>query len=470
MKKQTIEIDNSGNAYISIPQAAVIIGDSKEMFTRPDAYPQPIPAKVNDTQKEPQMYDMVPWGQNNIFPNEILAKIAKSHDISSNLLFNIQVAYGDGIMPVKKTWNDAKKDFDYTPILNNPDINEFFENNDMSVYLLEQLNDIYYFYNSFPEIILSRDPDSSKRKVVSLQSKEAVFSRWVKKNSEGVIDTHLYGSRWFEPQPGDMDVIATSVLHPKWTLMDLKQKMGLMPRIDGKTIDDKCFRYIVPVTIPVPGRQYYHKPQWYSLIESGWYDFAMAIPEFKKAILKNQMTIKYIIYINERYFPAIFAEEGIVDDDKKKARMKKEYDDIGKFLSGTKNSGKGTFSKFKYNHDGKEEYMIKIEPIVNHFKGGEYIEDSEEASNILAYGMGVHGALIGSHGKAGNINGTESRELFTIKQALAKPVRDRVLKPLYVVKAINKWPSDTDFIIRNTQLTTLDKGTGAVKSTGSPVN
>ena len=55
------------------------------------------------------------------------------------------------------------------------------------------------------------------------------------------------------------------------------------------------------------------------------------------------------------------------------------------------------------------------------------------------------------------MSGTDKRELFNIKQALMKPFRDKLLKPLYLVKAINNWPEDIDFQISNIEFTTLDE-------------
>ena len=107
---------------------------------------------------------------------------------------------------------------------------------------------------------------------------------------------------------------------------------------------------------------------------------------------------------------------------------------------------------------------MKITAIDNNFKGGEYLDDSEEASNIMSYAMGVHPSLIGSSpGKAKTINGTEARELFIIKQSLMKPIRDRILRPLYIIKAINGWDPTLKFVIPNIELTTLDKNTGSTK-------
>lgn len=101
------------------------------------------------------------------------------------------------------------------------------------------------------------------------------------------------------------------------------------------------------------------------------------------------------------------------------------------------------------------------------FKGGEYIEDSEEVSNTICYAMNVHPSIIGAApGKGKSINGTEARELFNMEQALMKMYQDLTLEPLYVAKVMNGWPKDIHFSVTNCQLTTLDKGTGATKNTG----
>ncbi len=121
-------------------------------------------------------------------------------------------------------------------------------------------------------------------------------------------------------------------------------------------------------------------------------------------------------------------------------------------------------SFIRYDAQGKELRRMKINVIDNKITGGEYIEDSEEASNIISYGLGVHPSLIGSSpGKNKNISGSEARELFIIKQSMLRPIRDRMLRPLYIIKAYNQWPDDIDFVIPNTTLKTLDSGTGSEK-------
>jgi hypothetical protein len=487
-RKPNININADGKmAYLSfknVAAAAVTVSNSSNILNTPDA--TPIKMKIDNKQYR----GVVPWGADNDLPQQIISKVRMSPDMSTNMLFNISAGYGEGILPVKFVID--KETGNKTVIPCSPDDDtyssmfEFFENNNLNRYLLEQFTDLNYFYNVFPEIILNREPSAS-RKVVELNHKEATFSRWEVLNpATGEIENHFYSAGWDQSVKSDVNnadiaktlsenptnttaftVTPTPVLRATNPVLDLKRRIGREPGLDGKTNDEQQYRYIIPINFPTPGKTYYTEPYWYSLILSGWYDFAIAIPSFKKAILNNQMTIKYMVYINEKYWDKVFKSEGLTEPKKQKERMAAEYVNIQTFLAGAENSGKATISEIRYTPDGKEEPMIKIVPIENNFKGGEYLEDSEEAANILAYGMDVHGSMIGSHGKSKTINGTEARELFILKQARLKPIRDMLLYPLYLIKAINQWPKEVQFVIPNMELTTLDKGTGAQKVIGS---
>ena len=106
--------------------------------------------------------------------------------------------------------------------------------------------------------------------------------------------------------------------------------------------------------------------------------------------------------------------------------MKKEYEDLNTFLTGLENTGKSMVSFYKTNPDGTKRYRIEIKPVeYKQAEGGQYLEDSGEVSNMIAYTLGVHPSLIGATpGKNGNFSGSDKRELFTIKQSLMKPLRD----------------------------------------------
>jgi hypothetical protein len=457
MKKQDriIIIGDGSMAYMPGIKVLVSIESSKNLFADPERLPQKI------TKNNKEYPGPVHWGEDNALPLQLIEKVYKNPVTTAGLLFNVQLGYGDGVQAGRFDIQNGKRVF--TPVDDDMEVNEFFENNDISAYLLEQLTDITFFYNVFPEIILNK-----AGKVASLKSKEAAFSRWGEMDIKtGLIEYHYYSAKWAKSQsPDDIDI--TPVLNANNPLRHLRILLGQEADDDGKkeNLMEKTgqYRYIIPLSFPTPGRSYYQKPYYSSIFDSGWFDYSCKIPEFKNALLDNQQTIKYHVQLAADYFSEIFKTEAIVDPEKKGARIKKEYEDINKFLTGLKNTGKSIISYVKQTPDGKEMPRMKITAIDNNFKGGEYLDDSEEASNIMSYAMGVHPSLIGSSpGKAKTINGTEARELFIIKQSLMKPIRDRILRPLYIIKAINGWDPTLKFVIPNIELTTLDKNTGSTK-------
>ena len=102
----------------------------------------------------------------------------------------------------------------------------------------------------------------------------------------------------------------------------------------------------------------------------------------------------------------------------------------------------------------------------NNPEGGDFIEDTEEASNMGYYAQGVHPSLIGATpGKTkGSFSGRDQRELFTMKQSLDVVIRQILMEPYFVIRYFNGWLK-TKFDIPVIMLTTLDKKTDAKEST-----
>lgn len=441
----------------------VVETDSNKILECSDKEPEEF------TLKNKKYRGVVWWGIGNDLPLQVIEKYEKVPDVSAPLSFNIDITYGDSIIYGKYKVDEPTGKRTFVPEYDNKEINEFFKNNDINGYNLEQSSDLNTFFNCFPEIILN----GKKDKIVELNHKEATFSRWEVMNPRtGKIENHFYwtefGTKNMDFEDEDNPVQVTPALDPKRPLLDLNRRLGLAPQRNGKTRKNKAasFRYIIPINFPTPGKTYYQKPYWYSIFEH-WYDFVRSIPEFKKSLVKNMMTIKYVVTLAENYFPSIFGEEKITDEKKKEARIKLEYENINTFLADPKNTGKAIITKTRTTPDGKEVPYLTIASVKNELGGGEYLKDIEQGSNMISFAMRVHPSLIGSApGSNKTINGTEARELFIIKQAMMKPYRDRLLRPLYVIRDFNKWGEDIEFQIANTSLTTLDKGTGAVKTVG----
>lgn len=431
------------------PEIKAIIaetGSVKDLFHEPDS---PLPVGK---------WTIAPWGDDNQLPTQVMEMIEKSELVSSNLNFNIRLAYAQGIKPVLKVM-DGKKAV-YEPC-EDQRVLDFFEANDIQGYFLEQCTDMETFFNVFPEIIINK----GRTEIVMLRHKEAVFSRWgIADKKKMEIRKHYYGD-WTKTI-NEETVTETEVLSRFNTVEDLRDMVK----------KSSISRFIIPISFPTPGKVYYQRPPYWSIFRSGSYDFSTMIWEFKKALLKNGLRVRYIIYVSKKYWEKIFQEENIdqKNPDAVKARKDAEILKFKNFLSADKNHGNGLMATKEMIPSGStaiEEKYITIETVKSDIKGGEYLEDSSEVSSMISYAMDVHQNLIAtSPGKnPGSMSGTDKRELFMIKSAMKQPFRDRLLRPLYVVKAFNQWPSNLEFQVADFQFTTLDQNkTGKELSTQNP--
>lgn len=191
--------------------------------------------------------------------------------------------------------------------------------------------------------------------------------------------------------------------------------------------------------------------------------------------MKSGLKIRYQVEIDKEFWRYLFDTEKITDPEKQKERRDLEINNIKTFLSGMENGDKVWFSGYYIDPNKVEHKLVRINIIDNKTEGGDWIEDAEEAANFLCYAQGVHPHLNGATpGKnKGSQSGSDKRELFTMKQAIEKPVRDLLLEPLTLISDVNNW--NLCFDIPDIMLTTLDKGTDAKevsqnKTQGNDIN
>lgn len=389
----------------------------------------------------------VPWGEDNEQPYQVLEKIRADEVMSSNIWFNVTTAYGRGL----KVTNP-----DGTPVTN-AEVLRFFKRNNMVKYWAEQLTDVKHFYFSVMVVIL----DNAGDKIVQMRHKEAVNCRFETCNpTNGDIENLFYAS--WKDQPSDKETQAIPTLDLDDPIGDLMVRLGKEPdpmtgQVRPRT-KDRMFAIVN--RIPTAGEKYYPFPYYAATFNSGWATLKAMIPTAKIAQMRNGMSIKYVVELHRDYFTKLFDSEKITDPELRKARKTTEINNIKNFLSGIDNQNKSWFSTYYIDPNGKEVKMVRIERVDKDKEGGDYIEDSEEASNIISYAMGVHPSLIGSSpGSNKSINGTEARELFTMKQALERLTRDIMLIPFHAMADFNGW--DIAFDIPDIMLTTLDQKTDA---------
>lgn len=417
--------------------AALFTQDTKRIFDYEDVRPVEIKKGFRG---------YVPWGTDNDQPLQLLEKIRNDEVMSSNMWFNITTAYGRGFHFTKP---------DGSPVTDEP-IRKFFRRNNFIKYWAEQFTDIKHFLFSVGVIIL----DAEGNQIVQIRHKEAVNCRFETCNEDGDIE-HIFYANW-KDKPKEDDVEAIPLLDMDDPIGDLMVRLGKeeYPATGkkGTPTNDRIFAFVN--RIPTAGEKYYPFPYYCSTFNSKWYDLKSAIPVAKFAKMRNGMAIRYIVELHKDYFGKLFEAEKITDPKKKKERQALEINNIKDFLSSEENAGKSWTSSYYFDPNGNEVKMVRITRVDKEKEGGDWIEDSEEAANIVSYAMGVHPSLIGSSpGKNKSINGTEARELFTMKQALERLPRDIMIQPFYMLNEVNGW--DLEYDIPDLMLTTLDQKTDA---------
>lgn len=414
--------------------------------------------------------EFIRWGDADDLPVNVLNAVFSNVIVGPNIGSNAKTIYGSGVSVFLQQVTEGSDKIKYVEQIRTQqkEIFEFLEDNGCNRMVQEIANDMAVFGDACVEITLNADMN----RVVRVRHMEMCYSRYSKiDDKEGRSLYHGYSTKWGS-NPNKENVTVTPMLDRKAPIKHLLEIMGrsMGANMEKRVQKDMGVRFVMSLSFPTPGRLYYNKPYWWSLFESGWYDFACAIPQFKKAILLNQMTIKYHVRLNKDFFVELYKKNGVAQNEfeKQKEVTDNFYKELDAYLVGVENNNKAFTSTFEYDLTGKEKYNIMIDKIDSTNKGGEYIDDSEEVANIICFAMEVHPSLNGAApGKNKSINGTEARELFIIKQEMQRPTRDMILTFMNAVKRANNWQEDIYFGIKNAQLTTLDKGTGSVKSIGN---
>lgn len=398
----------------------------------------------------------VNFGEDNQLPFKIIKMIGQDEVMSQNKLFNVITCYGAGLKYM---------DVDTKQPTTHPEIKNWLVRNSLPLFQLEQATDMKYFFFCVSVIILSKDG----KKINRLIHKEACYCRF-EKARYGKINHVIYANFRDNASlsPDDYEVIR--LLDPRDPLGDLMVLMGREPGRDGQTrVRTKDKKFAILVRFPTPGFQYYPIPYYTSIFRGDWYDIKRLIGKGKKAKLRNHASVKYQVEVHKDYWSNICSEEHITDPLKKQERIKKEKENIKKFVSGIENSGKVWITGYYVNPNGQEVRMVRINVIETGKEGGDWSEDIQEASNITCYGDNIHPNLVGATPGKGQSNnsGSDKRELFTLKQALEIPFHDLMNIPHQIVIAYNGWGEKVYPDIPMVLLTTLDQNTDAKQKTAS---
>lgn len=355
----------------------------------------------------------------------------------------------------KRTWDFLKK---------------FQEECNLDLWLYEQASDATYFWNWFPTIELNigepgKPWEPQIRRISFLDStctRKGVMDSFGKVNycvfSRSFAEAKMAVS---EENPDDfIKQTIIDALDPERAIAKLRDKVRSQR---DNEIRSRTLRYVIPMSIPTPGKFYYSFPSWWTIFKSRIFQYMLAMFCRRATMMENSTMFKYIIHIDEQY---ILYEQNRrnADTDAKREKVFNELmDEISSFIKDPKNNGKTLLTICK-TIDGKKVKWVEIETLDSPMKGSDVKEDIAEIANVMLFAMGIHPQTVGAiPGKDKMASGTEARELNTLQQLYLYGLKKLILYPLEVMKAFNELDEHLKFDIPVHVLTTLDKNKQGVE-------
>jgi hypothetical protein len=291
-------------------------------------------------------------------------------------------------------------------------------------YPIHASKNFYKLINVFPQLQLQGD----RKKIRKLFVREAAMCRLGLQDNAGRINNCYVNACWPDARYDDKETIKLDLLD---SIFDSPDEIK-----DREELD-----YIYQLSYPT-GKTYYQLADWNGIVKS-WLPLLNSIPEFKKAVMENQITVKYHIEFPDYYWTSKFGDEYDNWNVKKQAKKRKEeFDKMNKFLKGIENSGKSIATTYKTHPDHAKEFPgVKFTEIGEKYrKEGLYLEDATDATIKLYSALGFDHSIFGINSGSGqNRAGSDKREAFDIHQSTLTAHSDILLKPHEFISEYNGW-------------------------------
>jgi hypothetical protein len=382
------------------------------------------PIKV-PTEKSNVTGEIVPWGINNDFPQKVLKEIRRNTIIGPTLKKQAEIAYDQIVYGFEKPNANGKPQWEQAY---DEKVEAFFDRSHIHRYAIEALRNFYYFYFAVPRMILTAD----RSEVYSLTCYKSAHFRYAKPEKSGYIGKGYVCADW------ETIVSVNSEYVEEIDLIDIYADPAMYKEKTQKT------KYIYPLAYPTEDEIHYPLVDWNTARESGWLEVAQSIPRFKKALMKNQISLKNLIQVPSWWWDWKYPGFTKMEQAERKKLMDLEIDRFEKFFTGDEKAGSSMLVTFISDPAHQKEYQgWKIEAVDNKIKDGMYIEDSNEASSHLLYALSMDPAIIGSQpgSKMGAGSGSDKRVAFNIYVDTVKAHQDLILEPLSWVAKYNGWPN-----------------------------
>lgn len=370
------------------------------------------------------------WGTNNLFPQNVITEMDKSGVGKAGLRIRAKSHFGGGPLYLRDRGPGDRQPVPFdapelAPVL------AWHRANRLPVVQRELINGYEWWGMTLVECVVSNDA----RTILSVRPVKPAWTRFSLQDEQtGRIEWAVVNPNWSLGTISYTKLVP--VADPWWSAQELRAKL----------LATGHRKFILPSWIPDPDMGYYPTMDWHATYLSGWLQSTNNIPALKKAVMENQVTIKYHIEIPMRYWEVKYKDSwATLKEPERQAKMKDTLEAIDSFLKGSDKAGKSLITYFETDEMGNPLPGWKITALDDKLKDGAYIPDSEKGNSEILASMAVDPTLLGQGapgGKLGAGSGSDKREAIVILQALQGMDRDHTTEWWNLVRDYNGWPQD----------------------------
>lgn len=444
-------LTHGGTAILRQSGAIVAIKTADGQIYQNSRFTSPPPAEVPQNTTE-----WAWWGLDNNQPEKFNHYFKGTGVLSGGIDIISRIAQGQKVIAVQAKLLDANGKEELTPV-NDPEIDDFLEDNGYSEFTYSIISDGMKTGHTFCQLLANGARDRINR----IRRTDAAICRLGRYGNTGKID-YLYTSyEWCRTGlTFDNDKVK------RIPLLD-REAPALDPMINGGpgTLPRE---FAISSNYPLFGNKYYVAPAWWTVRQ--WCDIAMRVPEMKAYMFNNQMSIKYVITIEDKYWQTRWSDWTNFTTEQQESHREKVMEELDEFLSGNQNAYKSLITG-TYMPNGSSDNtipFIKVEALDDKIKDGKLLPDSAAANSEILFALILNPSLLGVDMPGGMYSGGKGgsniREAFLAQILIREMERSFALKPLQVAARINGWKKKypgLQFRFANQYLTTLDTGKNA---------
>lgn len=364
------------------------------------------------------------WGSDNKEPQKMIKAIRDNELIYPVIEKRAQLLYGEGIAYGPIEINDEGHAMIKRQII--PEIEDFLENTNANIYIQEAAIDNAIASNFYPEILLNEE---NPKKVKGIYCNDFTECRVAAQNAQGIIPKVLVNANWLTD--GDYD--NSTKIDALDMYGDMVQQMADKPEVN---------KWCIPIFSQSLGEKFYAVEAWRGLRNSGWLDIAASIPKWKRAVMKNQIAIKYHLQIDTAYWEATYPGFEEMKPEEKTEIQKEEIETFLDTMQGEDKAGNVLMTSMTW-----EEAVEKHRPSwsIEALPGGKFednnnLEYAGEADRRIIRAFGLHPSLFGAGAGKGSAGSGSDIRVATNQAILAmRYEQDRIMLPFNLAARINGW-------------------------------